>query len=231
MLAVIPARGGSKGIPRKNLRKVGSLSLIAWAANTVGELAWIDSAVISTDDAEMAEEGKRYGLVAPFLRPIELASDVSSSVDMWQHAWRESESHFGRQFDISILLQPTTPLRKASDVERTVTAMVNGGHHAAATVSRLPGHYAPGKCLKIDQQGVLRFFDEEKGGCSVRQSLPKYYYRNGVCYAVMRETLMGHGHIIEEDCVAVEIDEYTVDIDDPIEIEFAEFLLARTGPK
>ena len=86
VLAVVPARGGSKGIPRKNLRKVGSLSLIAWAANTVGELAWIDSAVISTDDAEMAEEGKRYGLVAPFLRPIELASDVSSSVDMWQHA-------------------------------------------------------------------------------------------------------------------------------------------------
>ena len=231
MLAVVPARAGSKGIPRTNLRKVGSRSLIAWAANTASELSWVDNAVISTDDPEMAEEGTRCGLAAPFLRPAELASDVASSVDVWQHAWRECENHFGRQFDISVLLQPTTPLRKSSDVERTVNAMISGGHSAAATVSRLPGHYAPEKSLTIDGQGILRFLHERGGSYSVRQSLPKYYHRNGVCYAVARKTLMERGHILGDDCVAVEIAGYTANIDDLIDMEFAEYLLLRSDWK
>ena len=229
MLAVVPARGGSKGIPRKNMCKLGSRSLIGWAAKTVSELSWIDKAVISTDDREMAEEGRRCGLEAPFLRPQALAADTASSAEMWRHAWCESERHFSQQFDISILLQPTTPLREAADIERTVHAMVDGKHRAAATVSRLPGHYTPEKCLTVDENGVIRFYQEEGATYSTRQSIPEYYHRNGACYAVTRETLIDHGHIVEDDCVAVEIDGYTVNIDDPIELELAEFMLSRKG--
>ena len=229
MLAVVPARGGSKGIPRKNMCKLGSLSLIGWAAKTVAELSWIDTAVLSTDDLEMAEEGRRHGLEAPFLRPEALASDTASSAEMWRHAWCESERHFGQRFDISILLQPTTPLREASDVERTVQAMVDGNHCAAATVSRLPGHYTPEKCLTVDANGVIGFYQEAGATYTARQSIPEYYHRNGACYAVTRETLVDHGHIVEKDCVAVEIEEYTVNIDDPIELQMAEFMLLKKG--
>ena len=226
-LAIVPARGGSKGIRRKNLCRVGPRSLIAWAAHTVSELSWIDGAVISTDDSEMAEEGRKHGLEAPFMRPAELASDTASSAEFWRHAWLTSENHFGRRFDLSILLQPTTPLRKTPDVERTVKAMVDGRHRAAATVSRTPGHFTPQKCLALDEKGVLTFYHEHGASYAARQTIPAYYHRNGVCYAVMRETLIEHGHIVEDDCLAVIIDEYVVNIDDPIELELAGFMLSR----
>ncbi len=229
VLAVIPARGGSKGIPRKNMRVLGSRSLIGWAAKTASELAWIDKAVISTDDREMAEEGRRCGLDAPFLRPESLATDTASSADMWRHAWCESERCFEQRFDISILLQPTTPLRKASDVERTVQAMVDGNHRAAATVSRLPGHYTPEKCLTLDERKIIHFYREDGAGHTARQAIPEYYHRNGVCYAVTREALIDHGHIVEDGCIAVEIAEHTANIDDPIELEFAAFMLSKKG--
>ena len=120
VLAVIPARGGSKGIPRKNLCKVGGLSLIAHVARTTRALGWIDRAVLTTDDQEMAEEGQKHGLEVPFMRPDELATDSAGPSEMWRHAWTESEKHFGCEFDVSLLLQPTTPLRRLEEVERTV---------------------------------------------------------------------------------------------------------------
>jgi CMP-N,N'-diacetyllegionaminic acid synthase len=227
VLAIVPARAGSKGIARKNLCRVGPRSLIGWAAHTASQLSWIDRAVISTDDRGMADEGRRHGLEAPFLRPAELASDTASSADMWRHAWLESENTFERRFDLSILLQPTTPLRKAADVERTVKGMVEGGRRAAATVSRTPGHFAPQKCLTLDEKGVLAFYHGGGAEYAARQAIPAYYYRNGVCYAVMRDTLIEHGHIVEDDCLAVIVDEYVVNIDDPIELELAEFMLSR----
>ena len=151
----------------------------------------------------------------------------ASSAELWRHAWLASENHFGRRFDLSILLQPTTPLRKTPDVERTVKAMVDGRHRAAATVSRTPGHFTPQKCLALDEKGVLAFYHEHGASYAARQTIPAYYHRNGVCYAVMRETLIEHGHIVEDDCLAVIIDEYVVNIDDPIELELAEFMLSR----
>jgi len=135
VLAVVPARGGSKGIPDKNLRKVGGWSLIEHSARTAAALSWIDRTVLSTDDEKIAEEGRRCGLEVPFLRPAALAGDLSPTVEAWRHAWLESEEHFGRRFDISLLLQPTTPLRRPEDVERTVRVMVEG---AAPVTIQLP---------------------------------------------------------------------------------------------
>jgi CMP-N-acetylneuraminic acid synthetase len=227
VLAVVPARGGSKGVPRKNLREVGGLSLIGWAAKTIDALPWIDRAVLSTDDEEMAGEGRARGLDVPFLRPDEFATDRADSVGVWRHAWQTSENHFDTRFDISILLQPTTPLRRAGDVERTVTAMVEGGHRAAATVSPLPGHFTPQKCLTVDDKGVIGFFLPDGAKFANRQNIPDYYHRNGVCYAVTRETLVEDGHIIEDDCVAVTVEGFVVNIDEPFELELAEFMLSR----
>ena len=95
VLAVIPARGGSKSIPQKNLRKVGGISLVGRAAQVAKSLSWVDKAILSTDDQKIAEEGLSYGLEVPFMRPEELAGDLSSSVDMWRHAWINSEKHYG----------------------------------------------------------------------------------------------------------------------------------------
>ena len=160
VLAVVPARGGSKGIPRKNLCLVGGRSLVAHAAEIVKQLPWLDAAVLSTDDPEIVREGARCGLEAPFLRPKELASDNALGVDAWRHAWLMSEASHERQFDCSVLLQPTSPLRRPGDVEGALERMLNGNHSAAATVSRVPGHYVPEKMLRIDN-GILSFLHPE----------------------------------------------------------------------
>jgi CMP-N-acetylneuraminic acid synthetase len=227
VLAVIPARGGSKGIPNKNLRKVGGRSLIEHAARTAAALSWIDRAVLSTDDEKIAEEGRSCGLEVPFMRPAELAGDLSPAVEAWRHGWLASEEHYSCHFDISLLLQPTTPLRSSDDVERTVRTMIEGGHRAAAAVSRVPGHYTPEKIVKLDERGCLSLYSEKSAGITSRQAFPTYYCRNGVCYSATRDAVVRDRDIAERDCVGVLIDEPIANIDDPIELEWAEFLAQR----
>jgi CMP-N-acetylneuraminic acid synthetase len=227
VLAVVPARGGSKGIPRKNLATVGGRSLIARTAEVVRALPWIDRAVLSTDDAEIADEGRAQGLLVPFLRPAELAGDAASAAGAWAHAWRACESSFGERYDVSLWLQPTSPLRRSDEIERTLQAMIAGGHRAAATVSRVPAHHTPEKTLRMDETGRLSFLHPEGAKHGNRQSIPAYWTRNGICYAVTRDTLLGHGWIVEHDCVGVVIEHPVANIDEPIDLLFAEFLLAR----
>lgn len=227
VLAVVPARGGSKSIPRKNLRHVGGISLVGRAAKIATSMSWIDRAILSTDDQEIADEGRSHGLEVPFIRPDDLAADLSTSVDMWRHAWVESEKHYGMHFDISILLEPTSPLRRSQDIEATMKALLDGDHLAAATVSKAPAHFTPHKCLTIDSQGHIGFYLKNGAQFSIRQKIPCYYFRNGVCYALKRETLLDKGFILEERCAAVVLERPLVNIDEPIDLELAEFLLKR----
>ena len=227
VLAVVPARGGSKGIPGKNLRVVGGQSLVGRVARLASSLAWIDRAILSTDDAQIAAEGVRHGLDVPFLRPAELASDTASSADMWRHAWLAAEAHFGTHFDVSLLLEPTSPLRTADDLEATMDTLVAGGHRTAATVSPNPAHFTPHKCLTVSD-GRIGFYLPDGARFSTRQFIPDaYYHRNGLCYAASRAALVEDGEIIGDDCAAVVVDRPLVNIDEPFELELAEWLLER----
>jgi len=145
ILAVIPARGGSKGIPRKNLCTVAGVSLVGHAAKAALSLDWIDRTVLSTDDDDIAAEGQKYGATVPFRRPADLASDRARSTDMWKHAWLASEDHFEEKYDISILLEPTSPLRRPEDIQTTVKTLIENDCDAAATFSRAPAHFTPHK--------------------------------------------------------------------------------------
>jgi CMP-N,N'-diacetyllegionaminic acid synthase len=227
ILAVVPARGGSKGIPRKNLCKIDGISLVGHAAKIAGLIDWIDRRVLSTDDAEIAEEGRNFGLDVPFMRPAELATDHASSSDMWKQAWLESEAFFEEQFDISILLEPTSPLRCTEDITLTLDTLIVSGRDAAATVSRAPAHFTPHKCLMIDKESIIRFYHQNGRHYSIRQKIPKYYFRNGICYALRRQTLIEKDSIIEQNCIAVVIERPIVNIDDYYDLEYAEFLYKR----
>jgi CMP-N-acetylneuraminic acid synthetase len=227
VLAVVPARGGSKGIPRKNLRTVGGVSLVGRAACVLAALPWIDAAVLSTDDDEIAEEGRRHGLDVPFRRPPELSGDGATSVDMWRHAWLAAERHYGRTFDLSVLLEPTSPLRTPEDVERTVRTLVEGGYPAAATVSPTPAHFSPHKTLTISMDETIGFYLEGGQRYSLRQSIPRYYHRNGICYAVTREHLVDEGLIIDRDAAAVVVERPVVNVDEPFDLDLAEWLLSH----
>jgi len=227
VLAVVPARGGSKGIPRKNLREVGGRSLVGHAATVAASLSWIDRRVLSTDDEEIAAEGRRWGLHTPFMRPAELASDSANSIDMWRHAWLSSEAHYGMRFDLSVLLEPTSPLRQATDIEATVIRLLEKEEHSGAlTVSRTPAHFTPHKTLLIKDQGCISYYLKNGNNFSQRQQIPPYYHRNGICYALHRETLIERGLIIEPGrCAALIIERHVVNIDDLVDLKLAEVLM------
>ena len=227
VLAVVPARGGSKGIPGKNIAVVGDLSLLARTASVALACPSVSAAILSSDDDAIIAEGRRAGLDVPFRRPAALASDTARSIDMWQHAWRAAEDHYGRIFELSVLLEPTSPLRRVEDVERCIEAALRPENDAAATVSILPAHYSPQKTLTVDAAGHLGFYVADGAAHARRQTIPTYYHRNGACYAARRAAVLERGTIIEERCAAVVIDRPLVNIDEPFELEYAAWLLAR----
>jgi len=227
VLAVVPARGGSRGIPRKNLARLRGRSLVGHAALLLGELNWLDAAILSTDDEEIADEGVRQGLWVPALRPTELATDASESAPMWRHAWLMAEEYLAETFDVSVLIEPTCPLRRPEDIERCLTAMIQGGHAAGATVSRTPSQFTPHKTVVMDDCGVLHSFLPAEQSPTRRQEIPEQYNRNGACYAARRDTVVERLLIAQEDCVGVTVDRPLVNIDEPFDLEYAAWLMNR----
>jgi CMP-N,N'-diacetyllegionaminic acid synthase len=229
VFALIPARGGSRGVPRKNLADLAGMSLLAHAAAVAQQLSWLDATVLSTDDEEIAEAGRRAGLDVPFLRPAELATDVARAADMWQHAWRFLEARDGLTYDASVLLEPSCPLRTPDDVVRTITALLDGGHAAAATITRTPSRFNAFKAVVRGDDGVLAPVLGEAGLQPIRQLTPEHFHRNGACYAVRRATLLERGHVFEEDCVGVPIERELVNIDEPADLELARWIHGRSS--
>jgi CMP-N,N'-diacetyllegionaminic acid synthase len=227
VFALIPARGGSKGVPGKNLAELGGLTLVARAAAVAQELDWLDATLLSTDDPAIVAEGRRVGLDVPFMRPAELASDTARAADVWAHAWRFIEERDGVEYDASVLLEPSCPLREAEDVRRTIAALMDGGHAAAATVSQTPSRFNAYKAVRMSEDDVLQPVLGDEGLEPIRQLTPPHFHRNGACYGVRRATLLEHGRVFEEDCVGIVVTRELVNIDDPADLELARWLWAR----
>jgi CMP-N,N'-diacetyllegionaminic acid synthase len=231
ILAVVPARGGSIGVPRKNLAQVGGISLIARTANVIAKLPWIARSIISTDDTEMRDEGVRYGLDAPFLRPAELSHATASADDVLFHAWVECERYYRVKFEYALYLQPTSPLRLAEDVERTLKALILSNFDSAATVSPMPAHFAPERIHLIGNDGSLQFYLASGRALTARQQVRQYYFRNGEVYALRRDAFLRTRKIFGDNMLAVVINRPTVNIDEPIELELAEWMLSNQADR
>ena len=225
VLAVVPARGGSKGIVRKNMRKICGKTLIEHTVDCIKQLDWLDESVLSTEDSEIADHGKSLGLTIPCMRPAELAGDYSNSIDTWKHAWLTSEEHFEKTFDISVLLQPTSPMRRSKDIKDSVDLLIDKNANSVATVSKTPADFTPHKTLSVSQNGTLSPFLSDGLKYSIRQNIPDLYHRNGICYAVTRESLIDHNNLMENSCYPLLIDRFVVNIDEEIDIKIAEHLL------
>lgn len=228
VLAVVPARSGSKGVAHKNLLKLGGRSLIAIAGDTLTELPWIDARIISTDSAEYADEAQRHGLDAPFLRPDELSTDTAGAVETMQHAVREMETRDGGRFDVVLIIEPTSPLRRAEDITAAVDLLVDNADAASVvTVTAIDPKFHPLKVFRIENDR-LTYFDRGGGRVVARQQLEPLYTRNGVCYALTRACLMDDGEIIGGRTRPLVIDRPLVNIDGVLDVAVAEVLLAGT---
>jgi CMP-N,N'-diacetyllegionaminic acid synthase len=230
VLAVVPARSGSKGIPDKNMKVVGGRSLIAWAGDCLSRTSTVDAAFLSTDSQRYAEEGRAHGLEAPFLRPPELASDTAGAIDTVLHALREAEGRQRCRFDVLLIVEPTSPLRRPADVDEAARLLVTSGADSVVTISAAPTKFLLRKLLRLEGER-LTFHVPEGASVRNRQELGEApYYRNGVCYAITRDCLTERRTLFTENTRGLVIDRPTVNIDDPLELELAEFLLQRYPP-
>ena len=227
VLAMVPARSGSKGVADKNMRRLKGLSLIAWAGRTLAALPEVDARVLSTDSAAYAEEGKKHGLEVPFLRPAELSGDRATAMDALRHALGEMERRAGKRFDRIILVEPTCPLRRPLDVRACLEALRSSGARSALTLSRLSAKSHPYKVLTLDGERV-RPFHPEGGAVTGRQDLPGgLYWRNGAAYAFTRRSVLEDAVPVGDDTAGVVIDRPLANIDDETDFAWAEFLMAR----
>lgn len=225
ILVVVPARGGSKGVPRKNLRLVAGVPLVARVGHLVGDLAFVDRAVVSTDDDEIAEVAEAAGLAAPFRRPEELSGDRIGDLDVLTHALEACETLDAVRYDIVVMLQPTSPLRRAEHVEAVVDKLVSGDFDAVWTVGPTDLKYHPRKQLALDGDR-LRFYDPSGSEVIARQQLTPVYHRDGAAYAISRECLLGQKSILGKKASGVVIDEPMVSIDTLDDFERVEAVLA-----
>ncbi len=223
VLALVPARSGSKGIPDKNMALLGGLSLIARAGKVLAEIPWIDRRIISTDSQRYADEAKRYGLEAPFLRPAELSVDTAGALETFVHALESCEQAEGCRYDFLIVTEPTSPFREPTDIEATMKALLSAGADSAVTVSRIDTKTHPYKVFSITD-GRLRYFSEEGKRITARQALEPLYARNGLCYGFRRETLLTKRALITDNTVSVITHRPVVNIDEPLDLLWAEFL-------
>ena len=219
-LALIPARGGSKGLPGKNLAIVGGITLLARAVRCAQDSKLFEEIVVSTDDPVIAQEGIQAGATAPFLRPKNLAEDESPVLAAVKHALEQLESAGSARFDLVALLEPTSPLRTPEIVRTVVAAAEQPGADAALTVSPVPTRYHPLKQLS-SVDGYVRHYLPEGVRIVNRQELSATYVRNGMCYAVRRAALeAGHG-VLGSAAAMVIVDGPVVNIDDAEDLELA----------
>ena len=218
ILAVVPARGGSKGIPMKNLKKINGASLIELVARIINDIPIIDRSIVSTDNDLIKKESIKYGLDAPFKRSPELSGDLIGDHPVLKEALLKMEEIDKTVYDIIIMLQPTSPLRLKSDVIGAIKMIVNGNYESVWTVSKTDLKFHPDKQLII-KNGNLKFYSENGNKIIARQQLKETFYRNGVAYVITRECLLKESNLLGENCSAYVTEKENISIDTLEDIE------------
>jgi CMP-N,N'-diacetyllegionaminic acid synthase len=207
VLALIPARGGSKGLPRKNVLMAGGLPLIAWTIKAARESSAIERLILSSDDDEIIDLALRFNCEVPFRRPVELASDASSSMDVIEHALDQLPPH-----EYLILLQPTSPLRTGADIDAAFALMLQCG--APSCVSVCEADQSPYLMYQVRSDERLESVLPPLSGSTRRQDLPPIYLLNGSIYIARTDWLRQTRSFLSEATVAYRMPiERSIDID------------------
>lgn len=207
ILGLVPARGGSKGVPRKNIRLLAGKPLLQYTAEAAIDSKKLDRIILSTEDAEIAEIGIKCGLEVPFLRPMELAQDSTPSLLVVQHAlnWL---LHNGDPFDAVCLLQPTSPLRSASQINDCIDLFKCKQPDCVFSMSKVPEKYNPHWAYVMHEDGYLHISTGEQDPIPRRQALPEAYFRDGTIYISRSSVILEQnsmygkkiiGYLIEDD--------------------------------
>lgn len=225
VLALIPARGGSKGVPRKNVRPLAGRPLVAYAADAARASGVVDRVVLSTDDEEIAAVGRASGVEVPFMRPAAIAADDTPMLSVIEHAVGELSGR-GWTPEIVVLLQPTSPLRRPEHIGAAVTMLRETGADSVVSVVEVPRHLSPDYVMRIEGGHLIPFLPQ---GAAVtrRQDARVAYSRDGTVYAFPVRTLERFHSIYGEDTRPLVIEaRESLSIDSPADWDAAERILA-----
>ncbi len=190
-IAVTLARGGSKSVPRKNIRPIRGVPLIAYTIAEATRSKYITKYVVSTDDEEIRQVAIKYGAEAPFLRPEELATDTASSLGAIQHAVSWIEKEEDQKYDYIVELMATNPMKTVDDIDTAIKKLIDTGADSVIGVEKLEDHH-PIRIKKIVDDKIVDFCLEEIPETRRQDLKPDAYIRNGAIYAVRRDLLMEH---------------------------------------
>lgn len=226
-VAIIHARGGSKRIPLKNIKPLAGKPLISYMIRAAKSAKYIDRVIVSTDHEEIARISQEYGAEVPFIRPKDIAEDVASEL-VTQHAVRYLEDEEEYAVTIAVTMQPTTPFCTASDIDGTVQTLIESG--ADSVVSACEIHERPEWMFYTGNNGFAEKFigSDMSGDIGISQKLPRLYVPNGGIYATRTDVLFNENSIFGKKIkLWIMSRERSVDIDDPIDFEFAELLAKK----
>tara|TARA_X000000950_G_C13833976_1_gene627387 strand:- start:316 stop:1014 length:699 start_codon:yes stop_codon:yes gene_type:complete len=212
ILAIVPARKGSKGIKNKNLKKINGFSLIAHSCKLLSKISHIDLIIISTDSDQMGTEGVSHGADYFLKRPNRLAGDRVGDYDVLKHALTQAEKVKNTKFDIILMIQPTCPLRKKHHVVSTYKKLIDENLDSVWTISKIDLKFHPYKLLKISKNKLF-FFSRFGKDIVARQQLNELYFRNGAAYAFSRDCIIKQKKILGKNSGSILIEEELINID------------------
>jgi len=225
MIALIPARGGSKGLPGKNIKLLNGKPLISYAIDSALKVKTIDRVIVNTDDPEIAEVAKKYGAEVPFLRPDALASDTANAIDVYLHFidYIESENY---SCESLIILQPTSPLRSAVHIQEAIELFRE--KQASSVISFTKEQHPVFWHKYINEQGkITPLF--EKDHVVNRQELPVTYYPNGAIFIFDIAFLKKKNYYGEETYGYLMSNKNSIDIDTQEDFDYAEFIFSKSN--
>lgn len=227
IIAVVPARGGSKGVPRKNLARIGGFPLIAHAIRAGNGARGLSATIVSTDDAEIAEVARAHGGQVPFMRPRELALDSTPTAPVLRHAVEWYEAAYNRDVLAVVTLQPTTPLRTAVDVEGAVDAFLAHQPVAQSLISVCDAAEHHPLTLYFGDGDSLRPVLPGLNPTTRRQDFPPVWWRNGAIYITRRDLLFSGDRVVCDRPLAYRMPKLrSANIDEPFDLELAGLMMS-----
>lgn len=227
MIAIVPARGGSKGIPRKNIAPLGGRPLIAWTIEAARSCSCFDRVMVSTDDEEIASVARHCGADVPFLRPTEFSGDSAPALGVISHALQYLAGTGEPMCDAVAYLQPTSPFRTAAQIDCAASQFRRLRPDTLVSVTRVPHNMVPDSQMRgLAQEGGL-WLESPAGRTMRRQDKEKTFARNGPAILIVSTSdVMSNGRLYGERVLGFEMDRLSsFDIDDPIDLEMARYLL------
>ena len=220
ILGIVPARGGSQGIPGKNIKLLNGFPLIAYTLQQAAEATLIDRVIVSTDDESIAECARSFGADVPFLRPIHLASPASSTLECVMHAIESLEKH-GEKYDKVCLLQPTSPYRPKGVIDEAIRFFATQENRSLVSIRKVPAHYNPHWIFSLEQGRLSKNIPGQL--ITRRQDLPEAYHRDGAIYILDINYMKQEGKLLSEDLSGFEIvSPALINIDSPEDWDIAE---------